>query len=45
MARHTRYTGAGAINIDFAPETGFQLVEFRIHLSVGGAAGNLMGTR
>jgi hypothetical protein len=42
MARHTRHTGTGAIDIDLAPDTGFQLVEFRIHLSAGGAAGNLI---
>ena len=42
MARHTRYTGTGAINIDLAPDTGFQLIEFRVHLSAGGEAGNLV---
>jgi len=41
MRRHSRATGAVAINHTLAPTTQFQLNEVRVHLSAGGAATNL----
>jgi len=41
MRRHSRATGAAAIDFTVAPITQFQLNEVRVHLSAGGAATNL----
>ena len=41
MRRHSRATGAAAIDFTVAPTTQFQLNEVRVHLSAGGAATNL----
>ena len=44
MRRHSRATGAAAINHTLTPTTQFQLNEVRVHLSAAGGAADLTVT-